>query len=176
MRILLLFMGLLVSSVTADVYRSVDDSGNVVYSDKSSPEAEKIQIDQIQTIEAPDVGPFEYTPPKNPESASIYTKLEITSPEDGATIRSNSGEISIGSALAPGLNITAGHQLVLIMDGNDVATGGPQFNLENVDRGTHSVSIAIKDRNGKVVMQSAPVTFTLQRFAVPPPPKPAPSK
>ena len=164
-------------AANADVYRSVDDSGNIVYSDKPSPEAEKIHIDEIQTIEAPDVGPFEYTPPKNPEGPSIYTKLEITSPEDGATIRSNSGEISINSVLEPGLNIAARHQLVLILDGSDVSTGGPQFNLENVDRGTHSVSVAIKDKAGKVVMQSAPVTFTLQRFAAqpPPPPKPKPA-
>jgi len=178
MRILLLIMGLLATpAVSADVYRSVDDSGNIVYSDKPSPDAEKIQIDEIQTIEAPDIGPFEYTPPKNPAGTPIYTKLEITSPEEGAAIRSNSGEITISSVLEPGLNTASGHQLVLIMDGNDVATGGPQFNLQNVDRGTHSVSVAIKDSSGKVVMQSTPVTFTLQRIAVqppPPPPKPAP--
>lgn len=176
MRIILLIMGLLAASVaSADVYRSVDESGNIIYSDKPSPEAEKIQIDQVQTIEAPDIGPFEYTPPENPAGTSIYTKLEITSPEDGATIRSNSGEITISSVLEPGLNIAAGHQLVLVMDGNDVSTGGPQFNLENIDRGTHSVSVAIKDKGGKVVMQSQPVTFTLQRFAVQPAPPPKPS-
>ena len=178
MRILLLMMGLLmVSVVSADVYRSTDDSGNIIYSDKPGPDSEKIHIDPIQTIDAPDIEPFKYTPPKQP-ATSVYTRLEIVSPEDGAAIRSNAGEISINAIVAPGLNISAGHQLVLIMDGNEVSTGGPQFDLTNVDRGTHSVNVAIKDKNGTTVMQSNPVSFTLLRTTVqpappPPPPKPA---
>lgn len=169
-------MGLLITSAaSADVYRSVDESGNIIYSDKPSPDAEKIHIDEVQTIEAPDTDPFEYTPADSSAGTSIYTKLAIVSPEDGATIRSNSGELTISSVSEPALDTAAGHQLVLVMDGNDVATGGPQFGLENVDRGTHSVSVAIKDENGAVVIQSNPVTFTIQRFAVGPP-KPTPHK
>lgn len=175
MRILLLMMGLLMVSVaSADVYRSTDESGNIIYSDKPSPEAEKIHIDPIQTIDAPDVEPFKYTPPKQPP-ASIYTRLEIISPEDGAAIRNNAGEISINAIVEPGLNVTAGHQLVLVMDGNEVSAGGPQFDLTNVDRGTHSVSVAIKDRDGKTVMQSNPVTFTMLRATAPAPPSPKPA-
>ena len=173
MRILLLIMYLFVTSALADeVYRSVDESGNVVYTDKPSPDAEIIQVDEVQTVDTPDPGKFEYTPPKNPASTSIYTKLEITSPENDQTIRSNSGDISISAVLAPGLNIAAGDQLVLALDGNDVSTRGPQFDLQNIDRGTHSVTVAVKDKAGKVLIQSAPVTFTVQRFAAQPKPTP----
>lgn len=159
------------SAATADVYRSVDESGNIIYSDKPSPDAEKIRVDSIQTIDAPDIEPFKYTPPKQ-GPAPIYTRLEIVSPENGIAIRSNEGAISISAVVEPGLNISAGHQLVLIMDGNEVSTGGPQFDLTNVDRGTHSAIVTIKDKQGKTVMQSSPVSFTVLRVAVTPPPPP----
>lgn len=164
------------SAAGAEVYRSVDEDGNIIYTDKPSPNAEEIRIDPIQTIEAPDIEPFKYTPPADPAGKSIYTKLEIISPENDAAIRSNEGNISISAVVQPGLNISAGHQLVLIMDGNEVSTGGPQFDLTNIDRGTHTVTVAIKDKQGKTVMQSSPVSFTVLRAAVKPPPPPPPPK
>ena len=47
----------------ADVYRSVDENGNIVYSDQPSEGAEKIEVKDAQTINLPAAGPFKYQPP-----------------------------------------------------------------------------------------------------------------
>ena len=176
MRILLLIMYLFViPAFAADVYRSVDENGNIIYTDKPTPDAEKIRIDEIQTIDSPDVKPFKYTPQKDDKKAFSYS-LSITSPADGDAIRSNNGDITISATVKP--NLASGYKLALYMDGGVAATGGPQFNLTNVDRGTHSAEVAIQDRNGKEVQRSSPVTFTVLRASVqnqpPPPPGPPP--
>ena len=176
MRILLLIMYLFaIPAFAADVYRSVDENGNIVYTDKPTPDAEKIRIDEIQTIESPDVEPFEYTPPAS--DTSVTYNVTITSPEEGAAIRSNNGDISISAAVNPGLSI--GQQLALYLDGNVVATGGPRFDLTNIDRGTHSAVVAVHDKAGTVIQRSGPVSFTVLRASVekkqaPPPPPPPP--
>ncbi|HKK16496.1 MAG TPA: DUF4124 domain-containing protein [Gammaproteobacteria bacterium] len=166
MRIFLLILVLLLStSVRADVYRSVDENGNTVYSDKPSPDAEKIQIDEVQTIEGDDVEPFVYTPPsRDKEGVSPYTQVQISSPQNNQTIRSNAGNVSVTLIVQPGL--IPGHKVALYLDGSIVAEGGLQIELEDVERGTHSLAAAIKSPNGKELKRSAPVIFTVQRAAV----------
>ena len=178
MRILLLIMYLFAMPVfSADVYRSVDENGNIIYTDKPTPDAEKIRIDEIQTIENPDAEPFKYTPPKTDQTQTAVYSLSITSPENGAAIRSNNGDISISATVNP--RLAAGHQLALYLDGSVASTGGPQFDLTNVDRGTHSAEVAIQDRNGNDIQRSSPVSFTVLRASVqnqpPPAPKPVPA-
>lgn len=153
------------ASVHADIYRSVDEDGNIVYSDKPSPGAEKIQVDEIQTIKGDEVEPFEYTPPdRGPEVVSPYTALAITSPQNNETIRSNAGDIEVTVDIKPGL--IPGHRLVLYLDGNQVAEGGAEIELNNVDRGTHTLNAVIKTSDDRELERSAPVTFTLQRVSV----------
>ena len=173
MRILLLIIYLFaIPAFAADVYRSVDENGNIIYTDKPTPDAEKIRIDEIQTIDNPDVKPFDYAPPKSDQTPFNYS-LSITSPEEGAAIRSNNGDISIIASLNPSLAI--GHQLALYLDGSVAATGGPKFDLTNVDRGTHSAEVAVQDRNGKEIQRSSPVSFTVLRVSVAPKPAPHPA-
>ncbi len=53
MRLLVFFISLtLLAPAFAEVYRSVDADGNVAYTDRASPDAEKIRIDKVQTIPA----------------------------------------------------------------------------------------------------------------------------
>ena len=168
MRIFLLILVLLLSvSARADVYRSVDENGNIVYSDKPSADAEKIQIDEIQTIKGDEVEPFEYTPPedrKDKEARSSYTLVQITHPQNNQTIRANAGNISVSINIKPGLRPS--HKIVLYLDGKIVAEGSTQINLENVERGTHSLNAVIKSSDGSDLNRSAPVIFTVQRVAV----------
>jgi hypothetical protein len=168
MRILLLMTGLLMASAaSADVYRSVDESGNVIFTDKPSPDAEKIDIAPVQTITTdPAQQQFEYTPParKQTESISPYNKVEITSPEHDTALRENVGDVSVSVTVDPGL--ISGHKVVLYMDGNVVAEGSGQFNLTNIDRGTHTLIAAIQSNDGRELIRSAPVTFTVLRHSI----------
>ena len=49
-------------SLSAEIYRSVDENGNVVFEDTPSPNSELINVDELQTIKPPLAGKFQYTP------------------------------------------------------------------------------------------------------------------
>jgi len=153
------------------IYRSVGADGSIVFSDKPSPGATKVEMQEAQTIEAPPPPSFVYERPQ-PEPGPAYTRVEIVEPANDAQIRENTGNVTISVAVEPSLS--GGDLVVLLMDGQEVAAG-PQssFNLENVDRGTHVVSVAIRTADGRAVTSSPPVTFHMLRYFEPPP-KPAP--
>ena len=172
MRISLLIICLFfVYSTQAEVYKSVDENGNVVFTDKPGPDSEKVEVKEISVIEGPKHEPFEYTPRnKKDEDGQGYKKLEITSPENDTAVRDNSGNVSVSVAIEPALNIEAGDKLVLYMDGGKAAEGvTTQFNVQNVDRGTHTFNVAVVDNGGKELKRSSTISFTIQRYFEPPP-------
>lgn len=159
MRYLLLTIIFLTQLASAEVYRSVDKDGNVVFSDEASPDAETVIIPEVQTIPPPKVGGrYEAPPPKE----EFYRELLVTSPAHDSTIRDNTGNISVGVSVDPSLQ--GGHQLVLYMDGQEVSSGRQlSFTLNNVDRGTHQLRAVIKDAKGRIVKSSKSSSFHLHR-------------
>ena len=60
---LFIFCYLIYSFAFADVYRSVDENGNIVFTDKPSPDAEKVELQEVQTVSPASVPPFKYKKP-----------------------------------------------------------------------------------------------------------------
>lgn len=174
MRTLSLIIGVLLSlSATAEIYKSVDESGNVVFSDRPA-DADAVPVELQQ--------PTTYTPRKLPTTrgqtapeeeaetpkpaASSYTRVEIVSPEQDETIRDNTGQVAVSIALQPRLR--PGHSLTLVMDGavlveNLKTTSLP---MSNIDRGSHELRVLVMDDQGREVGSSEPVTFHLHRAAL----------
>jgi len=167
MRISLLIISLFFTcSAQADIYKSVDEEGNVIFTDKPSPDAEKIIIKEVQTIDAPKVQPNKEALPAAAEEEKLvgYSKVEIISPEDDTGIRANDGNITITTVVEPALNQEAGDALAFYMDNKLVSTGsGTQLSIKNVDRGTHSLSVAVVDKDGKELIRSASISFSVLR-------------
>lgn len=183
MRILLLFATLFfLTSVSADVYRSIDEDGNVVFTDKPSPDAEKIRIDKVQTISPPAVKDFEYTPPAK-SADSVYTKLEVVNPKNDQVFTGGTGDIMVSVLIQPALNTAHGDRLIIYMDGKKQAeSGSTSFAFTGLHRGTHTTKVDVVNRDGKSIKSSAPVSFTIHRPSVqnpsrqpPPTPTPPPS-
>ncbi len=145
---------------SADIYRSIDADGNIVFSDEQTEDAEKIEIQPIQIIKPPPVAPFVYTPPA--ETIEPYRSIEITNPQHDAAIRDNIGNVSISVSVDPGL--ISGHQFVLYMDGKQISSGAStSFNLSNQDRGTHSVRVSVKDAEDRIVISTKTISFHMLR-------------
>ena len=143
------------------VYKTVDEDGNIIFTDKPSADSEEIKIKELQTIENPN--PAKYKAPAKQATVKdvAYSKLSVTSPENGAGIRNNAGNIRISVALEPGLK--PGHRLVILMDGKEVSTGSAtSVSLNNVDRGSHSIAVSVVDGNGKKLISSSS-SFSLLR-------------
>lgn len=153
------------AAASADVYRSVDEDGNIIYSDTPSEGAEKIDLREAQTVESqPGTESFQYEPPES-DPPPRYKEVAITSPQNDESIRANSGNITIRMSVNPSLR--PGDSLVLTMDGKEIASGrSTSVSLENVDRGTHSLSARVVGRDGKSLVSSDPVKFHLMRHSI----------
>ena len=167
MRILFLIAGMLLAlSGTAEVYRSVDKDGNVVFTDQPSEGAEVIEIDELQTIKPPAAGKFEYTPPPA-KPRPKYSELSITSPAHDLAIRDNGGNVTVTIASTPNLRI--GDVLYLYLDGKEIELGNATSkSFTSLDRGTHQLRAVIKSSDGRILLSSKSVTFHLLRQSVRP--------
>ena len=156
---------LMAGSIQAQVYRSVDKDGNVVFSDKATAGAVEVQVKELETIKSLDRPPPESdsAPAANPEQQTFYTVLAIASPRADETIRENSGTIGVSVVLTPQLRPL--DKMVVFLDGAEfTSTENQSLQLQNVDRGTHELKVTVVDADGKEQISSQPVTFHLQRF------------
>lgn len=147
-------------SVAETVYKTVDDNGNVIFTDKPSEEAETIKIQELEnTIGNPN--PAKYKPSTPKVEAFTYKSFTVTSPASGAGVRSNNGNVTISLSLEPALN--RGHKVLISLDGKQIGTG-LSVSLQNVDRGTHSISAKVIDNNGKSLISTSS-SFSILRVA-----------
>lgn len=147
------------------VYKAVDAEGNTVFSDVPSEGAEEIKIKKAQAINPPKARSFKLSPAEDISKKFNYTKLAIAKPENDSTIHGGDGNVNITVTLEPELN--ENDVIVLSMDGKEMLSGrAPQFLLANVDRGTHTLSVVVKNEVDKVLKRSAKVTFYVRRVSI----------
>ena len=154
---------LIALGVSAEVYRSVDENGNVVFTDKPSPGAETIELDEVQTINVPPPPDIDFERKKQPEKA--YTEVSILSPQNDQAIRNDAGNVTVNVGVKPALQPS--DNLVLYLDGKEIMLRKATAKaFSGLDRGTHTVRAAVKDANGTVQMGSSTVSFHLLRNSV----------
>lgn len=152
------------ASATADVYRWVDSNGVVHYADKPQhPGDQPVQLPQLQTYKSGT------TPPGFANSADASStataaapaepaNLTITAPEADETIRDAEGKVQVNVSGQPG----RGQGLVYYLDGtaqNQEPIGATSYLMTGVERGEHSISVALVGANGQEVSRSANVTI-----------------
>ncbi len=141
-----------------EVYKSVDEHGNTVFSDTPTTDSEKIEVQDIQTVPALENYP-EYTRPEKP--VERYSTINIISPDDDATIWNNVGSLAVTVKIDP--QLLAPDKIVLYLDGKEYASGtSAGFSLTGVDRGTHNLRASIKNALGDIIISSKVVTFHLR--------------
>ncbi|HEC29867.1 MAG TPA: DUF4124 domain-containing protein [Gammaproteobacteria bacterium] len=157
-------------SAHAEIYRWVDDSGKVVYSDKPGAGAQRVKLHGIATtykskpVSAYTSANSSTKGPKKVKAVKGYKSFRIVSPANDAAIRENAGNVSIVMRSSPPLK--KGHRTVIALDGKKVQTTGLSYTFRGVDRGTHVLSAAIMDAGGKKLIESSPVTFHLLRYSI----------
>ena len=167
-------IGVLCLPAQAEIFRTVDEAGNVVFTDipprEDDENAEQIIIENPNSFAVEEAIPnadawiVEPEAGEEEEAPFRYQALEIVSPADDEPVRENAGNITIVTNMNPRLQ--RGHMARLLMDGNVVQEGSQaSFSLANVDRGTHTISVEIVDENGDVLIRSAESTFHMLRFA-----------
>jgi len=178
---LLIFAFANAEAAESRIFKTVDEDGNVVFTD--IPPREVDSGEQI-VVETPNsfaieeaIGPREdwvVEPSEEGEEVAFsYKSLVIASPTDDEAVRENAGNVSVVAVVNPRLQ--RGHRIRLMMDGQQIQEGiQSSFHLENVDRGTHNLTMEIIDDSGRVLISSGNTTFHLQRYRIPTP-RPSPS-
>ncbi len=166
--ILLVFLALPLVT-TAAIYRFYDENGNVVFADQPGPGAEEIEKKDIQTIKTNKARPT--TKLKNTDQDKTkfsYTEFRISKPENDATIRDNNGDVNVDITIKPQLRTKLKHKIVLLLDGKPVSEPGTAtaFALHNIDRGQHTLSAKVIDKEGKTIISVDSVTIHLKRFSI----------
>jgi hypothetical protein len=99
--------------------------------------------------------------------------LLIVQPSHGETIHDNIGEVTVKVALQ-GADMSAGKYLRVLLDGKSYREKlhTLSFAIEHVDRGEHTLQVALLDANNAIVVESPTITFYLwQASRQFPPPK-----
>jgi len=168
----LLLLGglLLLGHAQAEMYKWVDEEGNVSYSDqpqhKDARKLDNLSDNTIPAVKIP--SRTQPAPAAADKPETRYSLLQITSPEDDQAIRSNPGNVSVSLSSQPALNVAQGHSISLLLDNQPVHENitTNQATLQNVDRGTHQLSAIIKNKQGKTLKQSDTITFHLLRHSI----------
>lgn len=177
MRVFLLLLLSLAPWVVADVYKTVDKNGRVIYTDKpKSDNAQKVELREINTV--PGAQPLpESTPVESFQSqpAAMSYQIEIISPRNELIIPVGQRDLAIAIKVEPELQ--PDHLLVYFMDGELLEeTSMTNIIVKDVPRGSHNLVVEAIDANGQSLGTSAPVSVSLMRpivkKAAPPTPTP----
>jgi hypothetical protein len=153
----------------AEVFKWVDSDGTVHFSDRPQAGAERVEIRQPSTFQAPVSATRRSaeTEPAAAEPAFSYESLEIVSPAQEEVLWNIEGEMAVSMRLQPRLQ--PGHSLSLFLDDQPVEglqPGSTRARLSGVYRGVHVLRAEVADRGGQVLLASQPVTFAVQQTSV----------
>ena len=150
-------MLIVASAALATTYVRVEKDGTKTYSDRPLPGGQPVDLQPAQTYSAP--------PPPSTPSSSVPLEQRLlqevddfryascaTSPRTDETF-TNPESVNIGVTLQPPLR--AGDIVDLRLDGNAVGSGAMSFKMRPVDRGSHTVSVTVKDRFGRSLCSSS---------------------
>lgn len=162
----LLFIVLLPGLASAAVYKWTDADGMVHFTDTPREGAEEVYVAPAQTYTPAPLPPI--TPrPETPPPPVAYTRFELTSPAQEATLRDNTGDITVNFVMEPALKVGRGHKLVVLLDGQaQPPVKANTVVVKNVPRGTHSLQGQILDSRGEVLMASQSITVYLFRQSI----------
>lgn len=156
--------------VAGEIYRHVDENGNVTYSDEPADDnSEAMELEPLPEVSLPDGAARERRERRseserdsNNDEQQGYRAIEITQPEHDSAFWRGDGLVVVRFQSQPSLR--SGHQFALELDGERTRKGrSTTFTLENMNRGTHEIVIHVVNANGETISSSDVTRFTLHR-------------
>lgn len=170
MKRLIFILMLLPTLSFSDIYTWTDSQGVVHFSDEPKEGASLLILPDISSVTSPTAGivpndqSINNPPQEKKQEPFVYQSIEIIQPANEETIRNPQGAITVMLKILPVFNPQ--DKVQLYYDGQKI--GEPQsslvFNLQGLNRGTHTLSAAILDKNSHQLMLSSSITI----FMMPP--------
>jgi Domain of unknown function (DUF4124) len=160
-RFLLLILCVLISTTSvAQIYKTVDKDGNVVYSDTPpNDQAESVKLKQILTLPA--------ETPTNSTSTSrddgvVQYQVEIVSPRNEVVIPPGQRDLAVAIVLNPSLQ--QDHLITYYIDGELVQeTQSTSIVIQDPPRGGRTLTVEVINQQGDVLGVSAPLAVNVIR-------------
>ncbi|MFK7731136.1 MAG: DUF4124 domain-containing protein [Pseudomonadales bacterium] len=155
--LLIPLLGLLLSQSTlAEIYKTVDKDGNVVYTDQAphgDKKTEKVKLKPSNSVPAIQTPAIKLSP-EDPDKPFKYKTLRIVSPENDGAIEHGPGNFSVTAKILPQLRNS--DRIQLFIDGKPHGKPGKSTSwaLKNVFRGTHMLQVKVLSLNGKTLKKS----------------------
>lgn len=160
----LLWFYFLAAIVSAEVYKSVDEDGKVIYTDnpRGQQAIEKVELPSINSQPAIHVPPIENTQ----KAAATRYSIAIAAPASGAQIPTGQANVQVLANIQPFFD--ASHRIRFTHNGKSAGkpSKSPTLLLSNIHRGEHKVSAQLINKDGKVIARSKAVTFYVQRHSI----------
>lgn len=150
------------------IYKSVDENGNVFYSDRP-PEGTKqedaVQLPPVNALPEQPQGSNPYpanTPPNNERDAAIDYSLSLASPAPESHVNPGQRDLPIVLNASPAL--APEHRFAFYMDGKLLAESrSNQYVVEEIYRGEHQIRAMIIDENGNMLQETETITIYVHR-------------
>ena len=171
----LLPLGLLLSSSSmAELYKGVDEEGNVVYSDTPFYNSREITPPSLTIVDSPEVTPRKEVVEEEKPEIFKYTSFKITSPVNDQTIW-NEPQLMVSVEVKPELNVADNNTIWLLMDGKTLVKNSTKLSLPigRADRGAHKLQAQIRNKDGKIIKRSNAITVHIKNSVIKKP-QPAP--
>ncbi len=155
----------------AEIYKYVDENGVTRYTDKPpSKEAKPVVLPPLQTYTGAGISPTVEAPatedvPEPPKQAS-YQGIELVSPTDNTVFQGASPSVRASAVVNPGL--AQGDRVVFLVDGRSFPAPEGQTSLElnELERGSHSLQAVVMDAQDNIQVQSQVVNFQLSQPSI----------
>ena len=160
----ILVLVLAAAGAQAEVYKSVNEKGEVVYSDTPSQGAEHVKLPSLPTYTAPPVIPSAKAA-REPAKNAFYESFAFNKPENDETVRNNLGIVMIETRLTPSLQTKLRHRIQFYLDGepNGPLIDRTAITMSNIERGAHTLSASVLDKDGKVLVSTGDITVHVKR-------------
>lgn len=164
-RLLLLvsLSALLNFSAYAEVYKTTDKDGRVVYTDQPAASDTKAKVVELPSINQ--LPPTQYTHIRDnapPAEKPPHYQLTIVSPATGTRLMANERNLSI--TLESDNYLVEGLFFTYFLNGEKIAqTTSATFTLNEPPRGENKIHVTVENRYGKVFGQSDAITVYVVR-------------
>jgi hypothetical protein len=154
---------LFVVSAQATTYVRVEKDGTKTYSDRPIPGGQPVEVQPAQTYSAPPQSPVNARLPREQRLIQGYDEYKYQSctlsPRPDASFM-NPESVPVSADFAPALR--PNDVATLTIDGQALQPNLTQHTMTQVSRGTHTVTVTVKNPNGQV-MCTASTSFHVQR-------------
>lgn len=147
------------------VYYWVNEDGTLVFSDRPVSGAQEVNLkaNTNNTIAPQKPLPKLRANPEPKLQPLPKTGIEIITPSNDQTIRSNNGEFTVQARSS--IPVGSTHQFRLYLDGRPYGgmAEAPEFKVKGVERGQHALMIRMYNSQGVELATSTPITIYLHQ-------------